>query len=465
MLKRGIPFNAFFLTTFVVTFAMLMVALYSINSHQNAMRDLVAERDQRSVRLLSALVSDQIEHDGVTVAALTNTLNDLVDDEANSSVFVVNGSGEVIYQRGHLHDNGTALLRHDGVAEALAGNEGILFADAPDGEHIVAYTRIANTDWALLLEEPLNEVITMQLNSTLIAPLTLLPLLVMMLMALWFGGRQIVRPLQILAQRADAVGNGEIEPSPQSVGGISEIRQLDQHLATMAQRVHRAQRSLQDYASAVTQGQEEERRRLARELHDGAIQTLTVMHQEIQLAKWDVSDDDAIRSMLHTVDHEVATLTTEMRQIVRALRPGYLEELGLVAALEALTRDYARLWSLPIQFDVEGPELRLDSTEELALYRIAQEALHNIRKHAEATEAVVFLVFQPTRTQLTILDNGKGFTPPRSLTQTASAGHFGLLGIYERAELVSATVDIHSSETDGTQFTVTIPYDGSSTIG
>ena len=421
------------------------------------MRNLIIERDQRAVQFLSILVSNQLAQSGEqSVETLEASLNRFVDQQPGNAVFVVNGMGEIVYQRGDLHGDGAALLRHEGVAEALSGEEGILFTDAPDGEHIVAYTRIAGTDWALLLEEPVQQVMSMTLNTTLIAPLTLLPLVAVMLFALWFGGQQIVRPLQLLARRADALGDGEYDEEAKSVGGISEVRQLESHLSTMARRINRTQLSLQTYAGAVTQAQEDERHRIARELHDGAIQTLTVMHQEVQLARWE--ENNGISNMLSTMDTQIANLTHEMRQIIHALRPGYLEELGLTSALEALTQEYSSAWEMPITFEIEGVELRLAADEELALYRIAQEVLNNIRKHAEASKAVVFLSFQPKRTLLTILDNGKGFDPPQSFTQTAAAGHFGLLGIYERAELVNAEVEIFSTAATGTQFSVSVSY-------
>ena len=455
-MRRGIPFNAFFVTTLLATLLALIVALISLRAHQNAMRNLVAERDQRAVRYLSALVSDQLTNTDDPIQVLDANLAALLENQENSAVFAVNGQGEIVYQRGDLHDGGATLLRHEGVAEGLAGEEGILFTPASDGEHIVAYTQIESTDWALVLEEPVQQVLSMRLNSTLIAPLTVLPLLGVMLLAVWFGGRQIVRPLQLLAQRADSFGDEDYDVAATSVGGISEIRHLEQHLQTMAERVSKAQRSLRSYAGAVTLGQEEERRRLARELHDGAIQTLTVMHQEVQLAKWDASNGTG--SMLAQIDTQIADLTREMRRMIRAMRPSYLEELGLVAALETLSQEYSDAWNFPITFEVDGEEVRLDTDEELALYRISQEALNNIRQHAEATQAIVYLNFGKSLTRMTILDDGRGFDAPQSLAETATAGHFGLIGVFERAELIQAEVAIHSTRGRGTEFCITIPY-------
>ena len=119
---------------------------------------------------------------------------------------------------------------------------------------------------------------------TLVAPLVLLAPLLFALAALWFGARQIVRPLQQLEHKAAAVAAGDFNAIQESVGGISEVQHLQAELAAMSRQVQASQAGLRDYIGAITSAQEEERLRLARELHDDTIQELIALKQRLQLA-------------------------------------------------------------------------------------------------------------------------------------------------------------------------------------
>lgn len=453
---RGIPFRTFFVTIFLVAFVLLIVVLSSLRGHQSAMRNLVAERDQRSVDLLSSLLNDRLSDSSDPEAELKRLLDNALLDDHTNAVFVVDPTGDIVYQQGHLHEEGAYLVQHAGVAEGLSGERGILFAPAPDGEHIVAYAPLAVNGWAIIVEEPWQQVLSTQLRVTEIAPLTLIPLIAVTLAALWFGQRQVVTPLRHLTQQATQLGNGYFDAIHAPIDGISEVRQLQTQFKKMAGKVQQAQRNLRDYASAVTLGQEEERKRVARELHDGAIQTLTVINQEVKLAQWD-NPQGELGDMLAHMEDEIATLTKELRRMIRDLRPSYLEELGLVAALETLIKDYRAAWGLPIRFKVEGKERMLDSAESLALYRITQEALNNVQQHAAAADVAVYLLYEPSVLRLTILDNGNGFEPPDSFISNSADGHFGLLGAYERAELIGAHLAVVSAPGDGTEVTISLP--------
>ena len=131
--------------------------------------------------------------------------------------------------------------------------------------------------------------------------------------------------------------------------------------------------------------------------------------------------------------------------------------VGLVAALEALIKGHRATWAMPIRFKFEGEEQMLDSAESLALYRITQEALNNVQQHAAATDVVVYLLYEPSVLRLTILDNGKEFKPPESFIDNSADGHFGLLGAYERAELIGAHLAVVSAPGDGTEVTISLP--------
>jgi len=351
---------------------------------------------------------------------------------------------------------GTHATEHHGVAEALRGESGTAYVQVGNDEHVVAYSSIAPTGWALVVEEHWAAVTSPMLQVTQAAPLVLVPALLLTLLALWFGARQIVQPLQALESKAADLAWGRYEAIEQPVDGIMEIRRLQAELIHMAHKVKAAQESLRDYIGAITAGQEEERRRLARELHDDTLQSLIALNQRIQLAQLALADSPAAGSL-----SEIQILTeqtiAELRRFTRALRPIYLEDLGLVAALEMLTREVGQSDHLRVEFQRIGSERRLTPEVELALYRMAQEALSNVARHAQASHVSLTIAFASQAVTMTIADDGHGFQVPASPAEFAPQGHFGLLGLHERADLIGARLDIQSTPGHGARVLVQLP--------
>jgi signal transduction histidine kinase len=288
---------------------------------------------------------------------------------------------------------------------------------------------------------------------TQIAPLILVPLLLIFLAALWFGARQVIQPLQSLESQAASVTWGNYEEIERPVGGIAEIRRLQAELIHLTQKVRASQQSLHNYIGAITAGQEEERSRLARELHDDTLQSLIALKQRVQLARLALNGQPEGESL---VELEVLAEQTiaNLRRLTRALRPIYLEDLGLVAALEMLAREAGQSHGVSIQFQQKGDERRLPANVELSLYRIAQEAISNVVRHSGASQASLRIQYHPESVTLSVQDDGKGFAVPKSPAEFAPGGHFGLLGLHERAELIGAEMEIQSSPNKGTQLTV-----------
>jgi signal transduction histidine kinase len=348
-------------------------------------------------------------------------------------------------------------LSHPGVSEALRGESGSLYTPAEDGEHVVAYSGIAPVGWALIVEETWEAVSTPTLNTTLFAPLILIPVLLLSLVALWFGARKIVQPLQNLEVRARELAWGDYQSIEVSAGGIAEIGRLQNTLIYLAHKVQTAQSSLRGYIGAITTGQEDERRRLARELHDETIQDLIALNQRVQLAQMNVTERNPV-DQLDEIQKMTEKTIQDLRRLTRALRPLYLDDLGLVAALDMLARETQESTAIPVSFQRLGRESRLSPDVELALYRMAQEGLTNIQRHAQARQAILKIEFTPENVTLTISDNGCGFEPPESPAEFAPGGHFGLLGLYERAELIEAKLEIYSAPDEGTRVVVILPF-------
>ncbi|HEX2990192.1 MAG TPA: histidine kinase [Anaerolineales bacterium] len=373
-------------------------------------------------------------------------------DSRHVTIFLLDSSRQILFSSGPLARE-SIPAEHPGIQEALQGQSGTTYVTQGNVEHVVAYSPIAPTGWALITEEEWEMVTSPSLQLTQVAPLVIVPAFLLALLALWFVASRIVQPLQRLESQAAALAWGDFGAIQEPVGGISEVQHLQTELTEMSRKVQAAQEGLHDYIGAITAAQEEERSRLARELHDDTIQAVIALKQRVQLAQQTVRDPNG-RKALRELE-ELAEQTVEnLRRLTRALRPIYLEDLGLVTALDMLARETGQVHSLVVEFQKEGQERRLTHEVELALYRIAQEALHNVVKHSGASKASLKIAFDTNQIRMDIWDNGKGFDMPRSPTDFAARGHFGLLGIRERADLMGARLEVDSVTAQGTRLTV-----------
>jgi two-component system sensor histidine kinase UhpB len=172
----------------------------------------------------------------------------------------------------------------------------------------------------------------------------------------------------------------------------------------------------------------------------------------VQLAQKSVKDQQGRQSLKELED--LAERTVEnLRRLTRALRPIYLEDLGLVTALEMLAREMGQANHFAVDIQQSGQERRLSREVELALYRIAQEALNNVVHHAKAKHATISVRFEK-EVSLEVADDGIGFTVPKSPTDFAPSGHFGLLGIREGADLIGVKLEVQSEAGRGTRVSV-----------
>ena len=386
---------------------------------------------------------------------VSHTLTNAFSSGAQASAVIIDAGQNLLYQVGTFSYAGN-LAAHPGIAEALRGESGATYIQVDNSEHVVSYAPIPALGWALVLEEPWETVATPTLRTTQIAPLVLVPVLLLTLLALWFGLRQIVQPLRTLESKAATLAWGDFKTIEGPVGGIPEIRHLQAELVHMARKVQAAQQGLHDYIGAITAAQEDERLRMARELHDDTIQALIALKQRVQLAQMALRDIPEANSL-----NEIAALTEQtvedLRRVTRALRPIYLEDLGLVTALEMLARETSQAANIPVDFQRQGTEKRLNPNVELAIYRMAQEALNNVARHAQAAHACLSISFTPQDVTMRVTDDGEGFDVPKSPAEFSPGGHFGLLGLYERAELIGAILEIESTNGQGSKITVHLP--------
>jgi len=208
----------------------------------------------------------------------------------------------------------------------------------------------------------------------------------------------------------------------------------------------------------VVSAQEEERKRIAREIHDDTGQMLTALAAGLSGVEVTVTTNPLLAKEQIVALREMCTRAVEgLRRLVSDLRPPHLDDLGLVATLRWYAQQQSEHFSLPIAVQISGRKRRLPSQFETIIFRIAQEALTNVIKHARATSASVLLAFDETAITLQVQDNGIGFEPAQVLGARAQRPAWGLLGIQERVSLVGGTSQIESSPGRGTTLTVHIP--------
>jgi len=391
----------------------------------------------------------------VTKLARENLASILSYDNVGS-VMLVDQNINMLYESG-LQEVPETLLDYPGITEALRGETGTTYLDIEGGEHVIVYSPISTTNWALVIDEPWREITSPLLRYSESGSLILLPIVIFALIAIWFGTLKIIQPLRAFQTQAGMFTQGDFKAFNEPVGGIEEIQTLQTTFIGMAEEVEKAQPVLTRSLNVVTKGQEEERKRLARELHDDPLQSLIALNQRIMIARR-VADNSDLQGSLTEIETMLGKTMQELRRLTRALRPIYLEDLGLVSALESLGLEMSESIGIPILFKLEGIERRLPDNVEIALYRITQEAISNISKHAGASKAKIAISYNDTNLLLQIEDDGEGFDPPKNLGELASIGHYGLLGIHERADLINADYQIQSESGHGTTVTIQVPF-------
>jgi signal transduction histidine kinase len=233
---------------------------------------------------------------------------------------------------------------------------------------------------------------------------------------------------------------------------VEAAREESQALLGELQAAHR---ELQAYAGRVEElAAAEERNRLARELHDSVTQTIFSLTLTAQAART-LMDQDTARAVqqLDRVQELAGDALAEMRSLIRQLRPKTVAELGLAPALRQHAAERQSRDGLHVDLRLDG-ERRVPAEVEEALFRVAQEALNNVVKHARTDRAEVCLAWQDQAVTLTVEDRGAGFDPARA---GPDASHLGLTGMRERVAALGGTLDVRSEPGAGTRIHVHVP--------
>lgn len=212
---------------------------------------------------------------------------------------------------------------------------------------------------------------------------------------------------------------------------------------------------LQVLSRRLVEVQEIERSRIARELHDEAGQALTSLAVNLRLLEQEADRSEAVRARVAELKQMTSSVLEGLHRLAIDLRPASLDHLGLVAALRQYIQSFGQQYGLTMQFEpVRLDDERMPPDAEIALYRIVQEALTNVARHAKANRADVILERRGDRVVVMIWDNGIGFEPDVAL----QSDRLGLIGMRERAEMLGGTFDVESEIGKGTTIIVEVPY-------
>ncbi|HEU4700671.1 MAG TPA: sensor histidine kinase [Gemmatimonadales bacterium] len=211
-----------------------------------------------------------------------------------------------------------------------------------------------------------------------------------------------------------------------------------------------------EFSGRLLVAQEEERAWIARELHDDLIQRVGLLTQEVVGVRGQLRDPGMAAHRLTGLEAELHDLTEEIRRLAHRMHPSVLDNLGLPAALRALGEEVETAERLPVRVLVDEPAPPLTPAAALSLYRVAQEALRNVVKHAAASEATVRLVRNGGGAVLEVVDAGRGFDPARDGERRG----LGLTSMTERLRLVRGTLRVVSAPGRGTRTTAWVPLAG-----
>lgn len=211
-----------------------------------------------------------------------------------------------------------------------------------------------------------------------------------------------------------------------------------------------------EFSLKIINAQEDERKRISREIHDGPAQMMANIYLRSELVERAIRDQtvEGALAEVRSIREMIGASLREVRRIIYDLRPMALDDLGLIPTVKKYIIDMEEYSGVNIQFKSLGEEKRLGQKYEVTLFRLMQESLQNAIKHGQATTIIVKLEIGKNNLSLMVTDNGKGFNPTMKKDKS-----FGLVGMKERVEMLHGKLVIHSEETKGTKVYINIPYE------
>jgi signal transduction histidine kinase len=357
---------------------------------------------------------------------------------------------------------------------------------------VLAFAPLSSAPWGIVLRQPEEEILAP--TRSLAYQLSVLGLVVLatLLGLAWATTRGIVGPLQQLTQACRRITAGDLSHQVPTMGVaeasalatsfeemrrnlLSYQRQMEVHKQELERRVEQRtaelahsyealqteERARGELLHRVLNAQEEERKRIARELHDETCQTLTALMLGLDTTRlaMRVNSEEAV-GRLDATKAMAGGMLEDIRRLVADLRPSLLDDLGLVPAILWYGEKRLKPLGIELRMETRGLQQRVPPTIETALFRIVQEAMSNVARHAEASMVAVTLARNDGHVSLIIRDDGKGFRLPPEGVAAANGHGMGLRGMLERASNLGGSLALESAPGEGTSIDVRLPIEG-----
>lgn len=235
---------------------------------------------------------------------------------------------------------------------------------------------------------------------------------------------------------------------------ITNRKKMEKILRERERELRQNQMELQALGGQLISAQEEERRRLSRELHDDMNQRLAVLALNIQAAQQQLIESDRMFETLQSLYDQASSISDDVRRLAYQLHPSILDDLGLEVALQSFVKDFSKWEGIRVRFTTDRVPRTLPQEVACCLYRVTQESLRNVARHAHASAVDLNLTFKKDAIKLCIKDNGVGFNVH---TLPLRKKGLGLIGMQERIRLIQGTLTLDSQQGEGTEICVSIP--------
>jgi signal transduction histidine kinase len=369
-----------------------------------------------------------------------------------------------------LGSGSAVLLDELGRAMVSFGGEAV----TPGRDDIVATARLAVVPWQVRLRQPRGEALGPLLAERtrlfILSPL----LIVFVVLFSWGATHSVTEPLKALGVAARRIADGNLEAavSPQpddEVGRLGRsletmrvalkksLDELTQSREILEQRVAERTHELRMVLTKFVSAQEDERRRIARELHDETCQTVAALGMKLDAAAAAPTPEGRLERLKEARAFASRTLA-EVHALIYELRPSVLDDLGLFPAIRWLADHQLTPAGIEFRCEVSVPERPLPTERQTTLFRAIQEAIHNVARHSGATQVLIQVEERERELLVEIEDDGHGFDP-RSMTVPGPSGRgLGLLGMRERMAIIGGSVEIISSAEAGTRVVLRMPF-------
>jgi signal transduction histidine kinase len=407
---------------------------------------------------------------GIAATSLSDVLPSL---PAGDQVIILDNRGQVLYssQTADLTTKQRDWSSLPFVAQTTATHPTDAEIISPiDGQpYVGAQTRISSLGWVMGVYRQRSAALAPVEAATRREVIIFVLIIAMTLALTQILGTVLVQPIVELTSHARQLSKGDLKRTISITSG-DEMQSLADTFNAMArnldgtisdltqakQEIARQSEQLQQLLVRTNAVQEDERRRIAFDIHDGVIQLVIAAGYELQAAGRHVGNGhvEEARRKLDRARQLMDQTVVEMRRIVFDLHPTSLDSRGLVPALEKYAASWQESTGISCTFSSQGDIVELASETKVGVYRIVQEGLTNIRKHASATAVTIATIFTPGSLRLTIEDNGSGFSLDDA---KAASGHLGLMSMSERSRNLGGQLDIQSQPGQGTRLILDVP--------